>query len=151
MIVLRFSSTNSIGAKLIKFGTWSWCSHVDIELPNGKCIGALPHGGVQIRSNDYDKDEADRIERYCIETSLVDEQKIYDFAKSQIGKPYDFSAILGFVVRENWESPNKWFCSEFVESTLRQVDCGLIRTTYDAWRITPKDLLISSKLHKMTD
>lgn len=51
MITLQFSTTKHITSRGIAFMTWSWASHVDFVMPDGKTLfGALAvenGGGVQ--------------------------------------------------------------------------------------------------------
>jgi hypothetical protein len=51
-----------------------------------------------------------------IEAEIEDdiEQKIFSAAKSIIGKPYDFLAILGFCLPIHLQDQHRWFCSECV-------------------------------------
>jgi uncharacterized protein YycO len=57
------------------------------------------------------------------------------FAKNQIGKEYDWTAIFSFIFRRDWQEEDKWFCSELVEATL--IAGGLKRFRDSANRITP--------------
>jgi uncharacterized protein YycO len=40
------------------------------------------------------------------------------WALTQIGKPYDWTAIYGMAFRRDWHEDSKWFCSEFVEGAF---------------------------------
>ena len=34
--------------------------------------------------------------------------------RSQLGKPYDISAVTGLALRRNWQEDDAWFCSELL-------------------------------------
>ena len=140
MITLQFSTTNHLSSKAIRFFTWSWASHVDFVLPSGKLLGALAEqdgGGVKI----HDAQGYTRTERFTVDAP----ESIINIAKTQIDKPYDWSGIFGLVLRNrNWESDDKWFCSELVAWAFKQAGYPLLHET--SFRITPRDLLISPLL-----
>ena len=140
MITLQFSTTKHISSKAIQFFTWSWASHVDFVLPNGKLFGALATqdgGGVRL----HDAENYTRIERFQVDVP----ESIIDIAMTQEGKPYDWAGIFGLVLRErNWEDDDKWFCSELVAWSFKQGGFPLLNETTS--RITPRDLLISPLL-----
>ena len=140
MITLQFSTTRHISSKAIQFFTWSWASHVDFVLPDGKLFGALATqdgGGVRL----HDAENYTRIERFQVDAP----ESIIDIAMTQEGKPYDWAGIFGLVLRErNWEDDDKWFCSELVAWSFKQGGFPLLNETSN--RITPRDLLISPLL-----
>ena len=138
MITLQFSTTRHISSYMIRAFTWSWASHVDFVLPDGKLLGALAtHNGVKVHS----PFEYSRSEQYIIDAP----DSVIDFAMTQVDKPYDWAGILGIVTRNrNWEDDNKWFCSELVAWSFKQAGCPLLNE--NSYRITPRDLLISPLL-----
>ncbi len=146
MITLQFSSTNALASRAIRFFTWSWASHVDFVLPNGKLYGALGAergGGVKIHDLQKPKHYT-RIERYEIDAP----DSVIDFALSQEGKPYDWAGVLGFVTRNrHWEEEDKWFCSELAAWSFQKAGVPLLNET--SFRVTPRDLLISPLLKKI--
>lgn len=47
-----------------------------------------------------------------------DESAAFAFAKQQLGKPYDWGGVFGFMApNRNWQQDDKWFCSELVAAT----------------------------------
>jgi hypothetical protein len=143
MITLQFSSTDQIGSKAIQFVTWSWASHVDFVLPDGKLLGALAidqGGGVKYHDMKPLSEYA-RVERYEIDAP----DSVLDFARSQLDKPYDWLGLIGILTRNRrWEDDDKWFCSELVAWSFLQAGKPLLIDT--SYRITPRDLLISPLL-----
>ena len=69
-----------------------------------------------VRSELYCTPSAQKIVTLCPPA----EQKIRfrDFLVDQVGKPYDWLAILSFAVRFRMRLRNHWFCSELVQSAL---------------------------------
>lgn len=53
---------------------------------------------------------------------------IREFMQSQLGKPYDFLGILGFVFRATrLQRKTKWFCSELVAEAYATAGIPLVR------------------------
>lgn len=137
MITLQFSSRRLIGSWLIRQFTWSNYSHVDIVLPDGRLLGSRLFGGVSIQPPGRFK-----------ETILVQVDAPYEVinaALTQVGKPYDLAAVFGIIIRRDWQSTDKWFCSELVAWSFEQAKCPLLRTE-NFNRVTPRDLLMSPLL-----
>jgi uncharacterized protein YycO len=124
----------------IRFSTRSWASHIEfIDLAAGVTLGARSKGGVQLR--DARKDHYSRIEQF----TFIGIDKAYEWAKTQIGKPYDYSAILGMATNRDWHNESKWFCSEFTAVAAEKVGYPVLSTRPSAapYRITPRDWLLS--------
>lgn len=137
MITLEFSFRGGFAGRLVQIGTWSWCSHVDFVLPDGKLLGAVPDGGVSIR----DWTPAQRIERYQVDAPA----DVFRTAASQIGKPYDWKGVIGLAFHRDWQDEGQWWCSEFVEWALERHDAGLVHSGH-LHRVTPAQLLLSVRL-----
>jgi uncharacterized protein YycO len=71
--------------------------------------------------------------------------KIMGFAWQQVGKPYDFRSILGFLIRRDWRERDSWFCSELVAYSFEQAGWPLLRTG-ECNRINPSSLSLSPLL-----
>lgn len=134
MITLQFSTQHKPGAWLIRKFTWSPFSHVDFVLPDGRLLGARGAGGVQIREPELFA----KLARFQVDAPAA----VLELAKSQIGKPYDWGAIAGFVAKHDWSSEHAWFCSELVAWAFHQAGCPLLNARH-LNRITPRDLLLS--------
>lgn len=97
-------------------------SHVDCILPSGGLLGArsdrigVVAPGVQIRPGAYEKWK----ERVVMDLSAKpsEHSRFYEFLNSQLGKPYDKTAILGFATGREWRDPDAWFCSELQAAAL---------------------------------
>lgn len=123
-------------------------SHIDAVLPawtgrEGQLLGARFKGGVQIRPAGYLPSA--RATRFTIDCAPQQESLFYEFLFNQIGKPYDWRAILAFVVDRDWRCPDAWYCSELFSAALEH--CGRIpRLFAPESRLTPNDdaLLLSA-------
>lgn len=123
--------------------TWSWASHVDFVLPDGKLFGALSvEGGGGVRFHELQSpSHYSRLERFEVDAP----DSVLDFALSQTGKPYDWAGIFGILTRNRkWEDDDKWFCSELTAWAFQKAGVPLLIETSN--RITPRDLLISPLL-----
>lgn len=102
-------------------------SHVDIVLPDDTYLGARSKGGVQIRPADYIKPEHIEWERrYAIPVSPEALDRMYVFARAQIGKKYDYSDIAGIMLHADWDRTDRWICSELALATPMAGDLYLL-------------------------
>lgn len=135
MVTLQFSAGKSLMSRAICAATWSWASHVDFVLPDGRLFGAVASNGVcarELRLEHYSRCERHRAD-------IPNEALLW--ALDQDGKDYDWSAIFGFIARRDWQNKDRWFCAELVQCASMQVGMPLLRGDY--WRISPRDLLLS--------
>lgn len=148
MVILRFSASRSRSARAIQLWTWSWPSHVDFELPDGTLLGAVPGQGVSLRKIDGTAGKLGReirVERYAVHLPLIASTTVIEQAMGQLGKPYDWKAIGGMLLRHDWQSEDKWFCSELVTWSFKQAGHSILQADH-LNRITPRDLLLSTQL-----
>jgi uncharacterized protein YycO len=133
VITLQFSYQDKILSRMIRWITWSEYSHVDFVMPNGQLLGARADG-VRIRRPEG---------RYHFIRAEIDApDSVLDSALSQVGKPYDFTAIIGFLFRRNWQRQDAWYCAELVSWAFCESGVTLL-TCSDHHRITPRDILLS--------
>jgi uncharacterized protein YycO len=101
-------------------------------------IGGVP-SGVQIRPANYITPTLALT--LTLATTPEQDRDFYAFLYSQIGKPYDRMAILGFIVGRDWMDPGAWICSELLCAAAQSADImqPLVLT---ANRITPNDLTL---------
>lgn len=145
-VVMQFSAEHTLASVLTRWFTHSAFSHVDLVLPDGRLLGARPAGGVQIRPPDYARFY--RVLQLLMRTPLA--ARHYRYALSQVGKPYDWRAVIGFLLpSRDWRDENAWFCSELVAATFdgtRDRLVHLVGRDEPITRVTPNDLLISPRL-----
>lgn len=119
LIKIRFITEKDFVSNSIRFVTHAPSngpSHVEFELPDGTFLGAHSSGGVQIRPANYCNPTWDR--RYAIPVTVEQYTACMAFAAAQIGKPYDFSDIVGIMLDKDWHNPENWICSELVLASL---------------------------------
>ena len=130
-----FCANNKITSWLIRMFTWSRYSHVVFVEDDETIIDStFMHCGVQRRLLADVYSEYTTIE--VIDIPLPDEKAALDFARAQLGKPYDKTAILGFVFRRNWADDDSWFCNELIEAIAEAG--GRTRFRAALSRITPE-------------
>lgn len=134
---ILFCKSNSISGFLIRLLTFSQWNHVALEF-NGRVIDSTFSRGVsEVGLHEFRK-------RYSLVRSIdvagVNEFAAWDLMRSQLGKSYDWTAIIALPFREDWQRDRKWFCSELVAAGLR---AGGKRLNLQSWRVTPRDLWVS--------
>lgn len=140
-IELLFSTTRSAFSGLIRAVTWSRWSHVAL-VDGGEVIEAHTLHGVRRISA---IDAIDQIKRgVVVELPCRDPEAVIAAAASQIGKPYDYTAILGLGLRRDWQAEDAWFCSELVAwafqhagEPLFRADCLRRVTPQHLWMLAP--------------
>lgn len=152
-LIIRFSG-GGLGApgKIIQWATWSWCSHVEFEIPHhvtgAKLLGAMPGTGVAYRPIPTGTDIEPRVERYVVKGGYKFEDRVIKFAKTQIGSPYDWAGVIGYGIHRDWAEEGDWFCSEYVPWAWMKAGYPLLRADH-VWRISPRDLLMSPLLERV--
>ena len=128
-LLIQYSTSTAFASSIIRRLTHSRFSHVDFLLPGEGLLGVSgpdqkigDFGGVLIRPNPpWTYHDKPKLARIRVEAQVHD--ATIAFARAQIGKPFDGSALWGFLsdqaaeqpVRQ-WRDPATWFCSEFVRS-----------------------------------
>ena len=140
MIRLQFSRQNDLISDEIAWFSAGDFSHVDVILPGGNLLGSRSdtvggqHSGVQIRPPDY-ANFAIKVQMWAHFEPHIEIQ-LLDWYRSQVGKPYDHEAILGFIVNRNWRDDGSWECAELVTAGLEQFK--ILPTLYTpSNRVTP--------------
>ena len=138
-IKLQFSSQPTITSKLIQWRDWSEYSHVDMIMPDGRLFGAMGDG-VKLR------DPYKTSKKIVLEVEVTQQMNdIYLRASLELGKPYDYAGIFGFIFNRNWQESDKWFCSELIAWCFKEEGINLLRTD-DISRISPATLILSPLL-----
>lgn len=148
VITLQFSYQPALASELIVyFGHGAGYSHVDSVNPDGTLWGARHDSvggkppGYQIRPNGYLP--FTKILRVDLPATDLQVQQFWDFAKQQIGKPYDTDAILGFAAGRNWRDANAWVCSEEVGADLEACRWFEWPLSTPDNKLDPDDLLLA--------
>jgi hypothetical protein len=138
-IQLQFVSENYLSSRIIGWFGGGNLSHVDAIWGGGAdLLGARsddPGGfgkGVRIRASGYVK--FSRRVVMTLVTTPAQDLVWQQFLNSQIGKPYDWRAIMAFIFGRNWRETDSWICSELQAAAL------------EAAQIVPKLYLSANKI-----
>ncbi|MFN4115636.1 MAG: hypothetical protein ACK4F7_03940 [Inhella sp.] len=93
---------------------WSHCGVLDVA--RGVVIEALWFRGVvetplaiwMLRYPSWER----------VDITCPDAPAAMAFVRAQVGKGYDYLAVLGVPWRSAWDDPRRWYCSELVEAAL---------------------------------
>jgi hypothetical protein len=125
-------------------------SHVEAVTPDGYYLGAHLSGGVQKRPKNYDATDFSH-ELFLTLDGVTDAQSaaFYSFLESHIGEPYDWKAILGFLIPEHEHTLDHAICSALITLALRACEWFPFPLAAPAHLVDPRDLLlmISSRQH----
>lgn len=147
---MRFSSGSGLGGAIVRWASFSQFAHVGFHLTDGSVLDATPRYGVSIR---FPTDN-DTTEYWTIEAPQAVIDAAFAWGKTQIGKPYDWSGIAGFVWRRGvprvrcWRDDEAWWCSEYMVECFNAAGFPLLNNSGSYNRITPRDLLLSYRLSK---
>lgn len=104
------------------------------KYPDGRnaCyIGSMGDGGVMARDQYYDvdgfSDAPNFLREMFVDVEVTpDQAAIFEaFLESQVGKPYDYLAVLAFFwPSRDWEEFDHWDCAELIGAALGE--CGLL-------------------------
>lgn len=130
MTYIVFSARKGLSSAAIRAATFSRWSHVALVRGHEVIEAVYP----KVRVVDFLEWER---EQKRFEFGAKVSQSAWDFALSQVGKPYDVSAIFGIAFRGDWEESSKWFCSELVATAVSHERC-IFRP--DLSRVTPEML-----------
>ena len=135
-VQLLFTTTHLPASWLIRAGTWSSWSHVAlvdgdhvIESVMGHGVRRVPLGSATHRASRH----------ALVNLSAHNPALIIATAAGQLGKPYDYSAILGLGLHRDWQEEDAWFCSELVAWAFHQAGEPLFRAEC-LRRVTPQHL-----------
>ena len=133
---VMFSTTRWPLSAAIRAFTWSRWSHVAL-VDGDTVIEATAAHGVR---------RAPRAEAICraadyafVELPATDPAAVIAAAAGEIGKPYDFTALVGLALRRDWQDCDAWFCSELIAWAFEATGQPLLRAEV-VRRVTPQHL-----------
>lgn len=144
MIYIYLSTQKwALDSALIRWNTRCRYSHAGFyDSGQGEYLSAQFRGGVRIRTETGHGVCRERAsERVFFYAPKI--EKAYEWAKTQIGKNYDHTAIFGLALDRDWRAKDSWFCSELVAKAFEQAGAPLLNPDVDVWRVTPRDILLS--------
>jgi len=130
-----FCTSKLPGAVLIRAVTWSQWSHVALVDGDEVIEATWPAVRVAPLAEVIAKHSAHVI----VDLPCHSPAKVIKAARSQVGKPYDLTALFGLLVRRDWQEDDSWFCSELVAWAFAQGESPLYRPEA-TYRITPQHL-----------
>lgn len=135
-ITWQFVRGTGLVSWLISWKNDAQVSHVNVVTPDGKLLGALQKGGVQIRQPNYDKWKI----QILVLVPVTDEQydKFWAFVNSKVGAKYDEKGILGIAFGNNLQNKSEFFCSELQAAGIKEA--GIATIAKDASKIDPDTL-----------
>lgn len=139
-ILIEFSTSGSIVSRTIRWFTWGKWSHVSVRMPEGDLIEAKEFLGVVRRKWTYELGEV-----LTLQVSDEQAERFYSALRSQVGKSYDWRAIVGFLVRRDWQRDNYWICSELAAWALIKAGVPVIHEK--RWRVNPTILYMALLAH----
>lgn len=147
-IRLRFVQGTGIVSRLImaqeKTAMPFTPSHVEAVTPDGLHLGAHVDGGVLKRQPGYDG--GDLAHELFLDLAATDAQHdaFYSFLDAHIGEPYDWRAIVGFIVPDHEHIKDHVICSALMALALRNMRAPWFPfpLAAPAHLIDPRDLLL---------
>lgn len=129
-----FLRQRSVASVAIRAATWSTWSHCGIVTPELTVIEAKGLHGVREVPLEEAIAGASRWQMVGVACPLP--ELAIAWARSQIGRPYDWTGVIGLGLHREWDDPAAWWCSELVEAALAKG--GRRRFRPDMRRITPQ-------------
>ena len=145
MITLFYSTSKWPFSWIVRLVTWSKYSHVAI-VDGDFIIEAALWFGVRRRSLAVAIEHARCYEFVRFESD--DPIRIINLAKGQIGKPYDWLALIGIWLHRDWQTVDKWFCSELVAWAFDKASEPLFSKNV-LNRVVPQHLLMLNQKRKL--
>lgn len=132
-----YARSHTIGGLVIRHTErWGRWSHCGVVVDDGSAVveARAFHGVVSTPLQAFKRRYAHS--RMALKTvNCPDPLAGEAWVKAQIGKPYDYGAVFGALVRESWQDDDRWMCSELVEAAL--VQAGARRFVDVPSRISP--------------
>jgi uncharacterized protein YycO len=130
--VALFKHPTGIVRRLIRWQTDSIYSHAALLFNDTWLFEADFDGVAESRITDFRNVDVFDAE------NITEEQKavIYEFAKSQEGKKYDWWGVLRFISRDKLPENDRWFCSELVFAAFKAAEIELLERV-EPWQVSP--------------
>jgi hypothetical protein len=116
---ILYCRSRDIFSPLLRAAMWSPWSHEALVIGDEEDTvidATFRNGGVRRRSLSAVLAHSSRHEFRDI--SCPYPVLAYNFARSQIGVPYDTWGVLGIGLHRDWQAEDAWFCSEFAEAAV---------------------------------
>ncbi len=143
-VSVLFTKQRSLGSYIIRLVTWSNYSHVEIILPDVNTgdnflFSSTAKDGVNYTRLSKRLAKSSKAVIMEIDSDNFDLALLLKFIESNLLKKYDWLGVIGIGLKRDWQSNNRWFCSEIVASALKYSGVQLFDSRFYG-RITPQDL-----------
>ena len=139
---ILFCTSRLPGAVLIRSITWSKWSHV--ALVDGDEVIEATWPAVRIAP--LAEVVAKHSGHIIVDLPCRLPAEVIKAARTQVGKPYDLTALFGLLVHRDWQEDDAWFCSELVAWAFDATGQPLFRPEAMR-RITPEHLWMLAPAH----
>lgn len=134
---LLFLRRDTLACRLIRLATWSQWSHVAVVV-GADVIEATAAHGVRVAPL---YEVMSGATKHAFANVACGDVRAQLFLREQLGRPYDWTAVLGVFWHRDWQEDDSWFCSELVASAALRGGAVLVRKRQN--RITPEDVWTS--------
>lgn len=136
-LTVLFSRSYRLGSPIIRLADrWGQWSHCGLLMPDDTLVEARAFHGVVRGPVDEFIDRASEWSARDIE--VPDPEAAYAWAEQQIGKGYDYGAVIANLLREDGQSPERYDCAELVEAAV--VAAGRERFRCALWKLSPNQI-----------
>lgn len=137
---IAFYKGTGFFSKAVLFFSRGGYSHCSVLFDDGTIIEANPFVGVRRCDSITEKlDTNIVIDIFEVKTTKKQDKIIKTFLEKQVGKGYDYAAILGFILYASEDGRRKyarWICSELVFAAFRKAGVNLLERA-NAWKVSP--------------
>lgn len=140
--VALFAESVSPISKLIEWETRSKYCHAAIVCRDGSVVEAIEGVGVHRLTGLKTVKAPDHIDLFAV-GSMCSADLVEAFLQAQIGKPYDWPDLFGFLTRDGKnEDRGAWFCSELAFAAIEAGGITLLRDI-PPYQVSPATLSLS--------
>jgi hypothetical protein len=136
-VIVIFCRSHTVPSVAVRTATWSKYSHVVLLAPDG--VTTYEAVWPRVRKADIQTVRRENGIIKLVDLPCQDPDAAIAWAASQVGKPYDLTALLGFLAHHDMASEGAWFCSEYVTMAFHHGGTDLFRLE-DVDRIVPQHL-----------
>lgn len=143
----------SLVSRMIRWHSRGNYSHASIVLPDGRHCESREGKGVLMHPKFTLTNPSELVDWFTVDNlTAAQVARLVAFFEAQVGKPYDWPMVFGFVSRsriEGHESAGKWFCSEMDYAGFVDIGIHLLARTH-AWEVDP-DMLSRSPALRLVE
>lgn len=142
-------------SRLIRWSQRSEYSHASIIMPDGRHFESREGVGVVCHPQFTLTNRTEVVDKFVYRKPLtaVEIMRIDCFLSAQVGKPYDWPMVFGFVSRSDTEaesSEGKWFCSEVIFSGTAEANPSRrLLDRIEPWAVHPGHISLSTLITKL--